>query len=129
MTVPFWCLLVASLIPYVLAATTGYFKAQELGRLDNHYPRIQTLELTGIGARASAAQANAWEALTLFAVAVLVNHLGGGDADTAATLSIVWLVARIGYVVAYLADVPTARSLIFVVGLICAIGVFLGPVL
>ena len=87
MTVPFWCLFIGALIPTLLAFTGGYFKAQQFENVDNNNPRQQSAQLTGAGARAVAAQGNAWEALAVFTAAVAVNSLGGGDPGTAATMS------------------------------------------
>ena len=74
-----------------------------------------------------AAQSNAWEALAVFAPAVLVNHLGGGDPGTAATVSCVWIGARIVHAGAYLSDVAPLRSLAFLVATVCAVTLFLAP--
>lgn len=127
MTVPFWCLFAAALIPILLAFAGGYFKAQQFGSVDNNNPRAQSAQLTGTGARALAAQSNAWEALAVFAPAVLVNHLGGGDPSTAAAMSYVWIGARVVHAGAYLADVAPVRSLAFLVAMVCAITLFLAP--
>ena len=88
MTTPFWCLFIGCLIPYLLAPVAGYYKVQKFDSLDNKNPRAQTAALEGAGARASAAQSNAWEALAVFAAAVLVNHANGGDPGTSATLAL-----------------------------------------
>ena len=72
MTTPLWCLLIAALIPYVLAGISGYYKAQQFDAIDNNNPRAQSAQLEGAGARASAAQSNAWEAFAIFTAAVLV---------------------------------------------------------
>ena len=127
MTVPFWCLFAAALIPILLAFSGGYFKSQQFGSVDNNNPRVQTAQLTGTGARAVAAQSNAWEALAVFAPAVIVNHLGGGDPGTATIMSLVWIGARIVHAGAYLADVAPLRSLAFLVATGCSITLFLGP--
>lgn len=125
MTVPFWCLFVAALIPILIAFTGGYFKAQQFDSVDNNNPRAQSAQLTGTGARVVAAQSNAWEALAVFAPAVLVNHLASGDPGTAATMSCVWVAARVVHAGAYLADVAPVRSLAFLVATVCAITLFL----
>ena len=88
MTTPFWCLFIGCVIPYVLAPVAGYYKTRQFGTLDNKNPRAQTAALEGTGARAAAAQSNAWEALAIFTVAVLVNHAQGGDPGTSATLAL-----------------------------------------
>ena len=116
MTTPFWCLLVAVLIPYVLAMTGGYFKMRQLGSVDNKDPRAQAAALEGAGARAWAAQQNAWEALPVFASAVFIAHLAGADPGRSATAALVFVVARVLHPVAYIANVDVARSLVFLVG-------------
>lgn len=116
MTTPFWCLLVAVLIPYVLAGTGGYFKGKQLGAVDNHNPRAQSLLLSGAGARAVAAQANAWEALPVFASAVFVAHLAGADAGSSAAAALLFVAMRIAHAACYLADLATARSIVFLIG-------------
>lgn len=125
MTTPFWCLLVVMLIPYLLSTATGYVKVKQLGRLDNKQPRIQAAQLEGMGARMVAAQQNAWEALAIFAAAVLVAHVGGGDPEKSATAAIVFVVARIVHAIAYVTNVDVVRSIAFLVGLACAIRLFL----
>jgi uncharacterized MAPEG superfamily protein len=117
MTTPFWCLLAAVLIPYVLAMTGGYFRMKQFGSVDNKHPRAQAAALEGAGARAWAAQQNAWEALPVFASAVFVAHLAGADPQSSATAAVVFVVARVLHPVAYIANVDVARSLVFLVGL------------
>jgi len=125
MTVPFWCVLVGCVLPYLLAGASGYFKSQQFGSVDNHEPRTQSAKLVGAGARAVAAQANAWEALTVFAPAVIVNHLASdGGTPMAATLSLVWVGARVAHAVCYLADLDKLRSLVFLVATTCSIALF-----
>lgn len=125
MTVPFWCLLVTALLPYVLSISSGVARARQLERLDNKIPRQQQAQLRGWGARVVAAQQNAWEALPVFASAVFVAHLTGADAGTAAALSVVFVAARVAHAAFYLADLDILRSLAFVVGLGCCVGLFL----
>lgn len=119
MTTPLRCLLVVAVLPYVLAAIGGHLRMKQLGRLDNEHPRIQALQLEGIAARALAAQANAWEALAAFGVAVLVAHVVVADPAASATASVVYLATRIAHPVLYLANLATLRTLVFVVGLGC----------
>jgi uncharacterized MAPEG superfamily protein len=115
---------VGCLIPFVLAGVGGYFKSRQFGSLDNKNPRAQTAALEGPGARAAAAQSNAWEALAVFTAAVFVNHATGGDAGTSGTLAMVWVAARILHAIFYVADIDMARSGVFLVGLGCSLGLF-----
>ncbi|MBD2857464.1 MAPEG family protein [Spongiibacter sp. KMU-158] len=124
MTIAFWCLLIACLLPIVTAWACGYFRMKQLGKVDNKHPRAQYLQLEGAGARAVAAQQNAWEALPIFASGVLVAHAAGvaqGNADMAA---MIFVAARILYPVFYIANIDMLRSLSFIVGLGASISLF-----
>ena len=124
MTIPFWSLLVTALMPIVLAWVSGYFRQKQLGVIDNKQPRAQNVLLKGAGARAVAAQQNAWEALAIFTVAVFVAHLAGADAAKAALAAEIFVVARFFHAVFYIADKDVLRSLAFAVGLGCSIWLF-----
>jgi len=124
MTIPFQCLAVVAFLPYVCSWMGGYFRYRQFGRIDNKNPRRQAAALEGAGARAQAAQANAWEALPFFTAGVVVSHLSGADPETAATLSIVFVATRILHPILYLADLDIVRSLVFVAGLGCVVGLF-----
>lgn len=125
MTIPFWCLLIVLIIPYLLAGVAGYFKTTQLGTLDNNNPRQQSAALTGAGARAFAAQQNAWEAMAVFTAAVLVAHFAGADAQMSANLAMAFVAFRLLHAVAYIADWATLRSLLFVGALASAIWLFI----
>ena len=119
MTTPFWCLLVVAVLPYLLANMGGYFKFKQFGNLDNNHPRLQAARLEGIGARALAAQMNAWEALGVFSAAVFMAHLTHADPEASATAAKIYVATRIAHPVFYLADIAPARSAAFLVGLGC----------
>jgi uncharacterized MAPEG superfamily protein len=124
MTTPFWCLLAASVIPFLLGFVSYYFRYKQFGSIDNKYPRLQQAQLAGAGARAQAAEENAFEALPVFAGAVFVAHLAGASAGTAAVLSVIFVVARVLHAIAYLTNIDPLRTLVFLVGLGCSIGLF-----
>jgi uncharacterized MAPEG superfamily protein len=121
MTTPFWCLVLVAGLPIGLALVGDYFRHVELGSVDNRDPRGQAARLEGAGARAYAAQANAWEALPLFAVAVFVAHLSGGDTSNSAIASVLFLIARVAHAAFYIADRSTLRSVSFLVAFGCCI--------
>jgi len=116
MTTPFWCLLVAVLLPIVLAGIGGYHKSKQFETVDNNNPRAQNARLEGAGARAVAAQNNAWEALAMFTAAVSVAHMAGADPGSSATAAMLFVAARVLHAGFYLADIAPARSLSFLVG-------------
>lgn len=124
MTTPFWCLLVVVFIPFVLAGISGYFKSQQFGSVDNNNPRAQSAQLEGAGARAVAAQHNAWEALAVFTASVAVAHMAGADAGWSATAAMLFVVSRILHAGFYIADIAPLRSLSFMVGTLSCIWLF-----
>jgi len=124
-TTPLWCLLIVALLPYPLAFSGGYFKMRQFGAVDNKHPRQQAQLLEGIGARAVAAQSNAWEALGFFTAVLAVLSLANPEAArgaTAANLSLGFLATRVLHPIFYLANIDVARSLVFLVGFGCGIG-------
>jgi len=116
-TIPFWCLVIVALIPYGIAIAGDYFRKTSLGSIDNNNPRDQAAALRGAGARSYAAQANAWEALPFFTVAVVLAHLTGGDIFQSAIASIAFVVARLLHAIFYIGGLATLRSLSFLVSL------------
>jgi uncharacterized MAPEG superfamily protein len=115
MTTPFWCLLIAVFIPFVLAMTGGYFKSQQFDAVDNNNPRAQSAQLEGAGARAVAAQQNAWEALAMFTPAVAVAHMAGADPSSSTTAALLFVAARVLHAGFYIADLAPLRSVSFLV--------------
>ena len=124
MTTPFWCLFAVILMPIVLAFVGGSYSGKAFGKADNKNPRGQAAKLDGPGARAYAAQENAWEAAIMFTAAVLTSHLAGVSAATATPWAIAFVVFRILHPIFYIKDIDLARSASFVGGLVCVIGLF-----
>lgn len=124
MTTPFWCLLIAVVIPYLLAGVGAYLRVQQLGSLDANHPRVQALELRGAAARAYAAQLNAWEALAVFGAAVFMAHFLGADAGQSATASLIFVGARVLHPVMYIADLAILRTVAFAAGFLSCLWLF-----
>lgn len=126
MIVPFWCLLVACLIPIILSWVSGYYRQKQFGAVDNKQPRLQSARLEGAGARAIAAQQNAWEALAVFTAAVFVAYASGvADAANAALAAEIFIAARVLHAIFYLANKDALRSLAFLVSYGCSIWLFI----
>lgn len=120
MTMAYWCVLVVGLLPYVAAL------AAKLGvPYDNHDPRAWLAGLTGWRSRANAAQHNGFEAFPLFAVAVIVAQLTGVGQGRVDALAGGFVAARVAHFAAYVADMPTLRSILWFVGLACILGLFI----
>jgi uncharacterized MAPEG superfamily protein len=125
MTVPFWCLVIVCFLPYVWGPFSIPARKAQLGSVDNKNPRGQQIQLTGQGARAVAAHKNAFEAIAVFAPAVIVAHIAGADPGWSARLAEIFVLARVVHGVAYLADLDLLRSGMFGVAILCDAGLFL----
>lgn len=120
MTVAFWCVLVAGLLPYAATLTAKIGAAG----FDNRNPRDWLSKQDGFRRRANAAQNNAFEAFPLFAAAVLVAHIAGAPQSRVDLLAILFVLARLSYTVFYVANLSTLRSLAWFVGIGSAVAIF-----
>ena len=121
MTTPLWCLVVVLFMPTLLSFAGGYYRARAFGKPDNKHPRLQAAQLEGAGARAYAAQENAWEAAIGFSAVILIAHVVGVSASEAAPWAIAFVVTRILHPILYIANIDWARSIVFLVGIVCLI--------
>ena len=121
-----WMLLVASLLPIV---AVSFAKVQK--GYDNRTPRdfIGSLPVGSLGRRMAAAQENSWEALMMFAPALLLATWRGVDAATLNILAGVFIAARWAYLWCYAKDLATARSSVWFVGVLCVLGLYIASAL
>lgn len=127
LTVAYWAVLVAALLPIVCAglAKWGMFaKPRRDGGYDNHNPRAWLARQSDWRARANAAQANSFEALPLFIGAVIVAHQLGAMQTRLDVLAFLFVVLRLVYILLYVADIATARSIVWVLALAVNIAIF-----
>jgi uncharacterized MAPEG superfamily protein len=115
MTVLIGCLIIAVLFPYLTKLPLAYAMHQS-GRYDNNYPRTQQSTLKGFGARALGAHQNSFEALIVFATAVLTAIATHHTSNIIQGLAIFYIVSRIIYYVFYFADFASLRSLLWALG-------------
>jgi uncharacterized MAPEG superfamily protein len=108
--VPYAAIAVAFALIYVPRSVVGREMKRLAGGYDNRDPRTQQAQLAGLGRRALGAHHNGFEAFAPFAAAVLMAAQRGVNRDVAAGLCIGFIVARMAYVWAYLADKPAVRS-------------------
>ncbi|CAI8795578.1 MULTISPECIES: MAPEG family protein [Pseudomonas] len=127
MTVALWCILIAIFLPYLC---TGVAKVSGGYRLkDNHDPRGFLDSLEGLGKRANAAQLNSFEVTPAFAAAVIVAHLAGNaELVTINVLSVLFITSRLLYIIFYLTDLATLRSLMWLVGMGLIVSFFVASV-
>jgi uncharacterized MAPEG superfamily protein len=119
MTIALWCVLVAGLLPYVATVI-----AKAGTDFDNRNPRAWLARQQGYRHRASAASMNAFEALPLFAAAVLIAQVLRGPQPSANLLALGFITARILHLACYLADLSSLRSIAWGLGMLCVLGLF-----
>jgi len=119
MSIAYWCVLIAGLLPYAATLT-----AKAGARFDNRKPREWLAQQSGYRSRANAAQLNGFEAFPLFAAAVIVAHLMDAPQARVDLLAMVFIASRLAYLGFYLADQATLRSLAWFVGIGSAVAIF-----
>jgi uncharacterized MAPEG superfamily protein len=117
MTIAFWCVFVAALLPYV---AFGFVRGA-----DAKNPRTSIKSFEGQSARAHAAHLNAFEAFPPFAAAIVISHLTLGANTVTNLLALVFVIARVAHLGFYLADRQPPRSASFTVGLVIVIILFI----
>ena len=129
-TLAYWCLLAAALLPIACAglAKAGKFGIPRRdGGYDNTNPRNWLARQKDWRARANAAQANSFEALPLFMAAVIIAHQLGANQARVDILAFMFVVLRILYIMMYVSDMATARSVLWAAALLVNIGIlFIG---
>jgi len=120
MTIAFWCVLIAALLPYVPFALVS-------SKVDMRAPRKGERDLEGLAARALGAHLNAFETFPPFAAAVIVAHLVEGASATVNVLAVLYIVARLAHTGFYLADKAKPRSASFTIGMILMVVIFVQP--
>jgi uncharacterized MAPEG superfamily protein len=120
MTIAYWCVLFMGFFPIVAA---GIAKKGFEG-YDNGMPREWLAKQTGFRARANAAQANLFESLPLFFAAVIIASIENAPQERIDLLALGFVAARIAYLVCYVANWPTTRSIVWFVGIACVAAIF-----
>jgi len=127
MTIAYFCIIVACLLPIVcagLAKSKGFGRPRREGGFDNEHPREWLAKLTGWQARANAAQANSFEALPLFVAGVLVAHQMNAAQGTLDALAVAFVAMRLAFIGAYLADKASLRSMVWLAGVVISVALF-----
>jgi uncharacterized MAPEG superfamily protein len=119
MTIALWCVLAAGLLPYISTMI-----AKSKGPYDNNAPRDWLQNQTGFRQRANAAQQNSFEAFPLFAAAVSVAQLLNAPHATIDRLAAAFIAVRLLYVICYVADWATLRTLVWFAGMVCVVSIF-----
>lgn len=120
MTLAYWCILVAAILPYPIVMLAKASK-----NFDNRAPREQLAQAEGYRKRANWAQFNAFEAFPPFAAAVIIAQLQHAPQATINTLAITFISMRVLHAIFYVLDKPTLRSIVWGAGFACVIGLFI----
>jgi uncharacterized MAPEG superfamily protein len=123
MTIAFWTILAAIALPWLMAALKKSPLAVS-GKYSNRAPRAMQPKLEGLSQRAHWAEQNSFEILPAFVAAVLVAHLAGAEQMLVDQLSIGFIVSRVLYSICYLMNWASLRSLVWMVGLLFIVGLF-----
>ena len=117
MTIAYWCILIAALLPYAWVAI-----AKAGPRYDNRDPRAWMAKQDNPRAhRAYSAQLNAFEAFAPFAAGVLMAQFAGVDPQRIAWLAIAFVALRVLHGIFYVTNVHALRSLAWFCGFVCVV--------
>jgi len=126
MTTAEWCVF-AALMLYLL--TIAPIKWLGFRRFDNSKPRDPAFYQDPIAARALGAHQNGIEAFPFFAIAVLLAEFRGGPQRYVNELAVLFVIVRIAYVLTYLGNRPTLRSILWSIGFAINCAIFFLPAL
>lgn len=119
MTLAYWCVLIAAILPYPLALI-----AKVASGYDNRAPRDFLAGAEGYRKRANWAQMNAFEAFPPFAAAVVIAHQVKAEQGMIDVLAATFIAMRLLHAAFYVADKATLRSIAWAAGFGCVIGLF-----
>ena len=123
MTIADLCLLAA-----VILTIASIAPAKLDGReFDNANPRDPGYYRPGLRARLQGAHINGFEAFPFFAAAVILAEMRGVSQGAVNTLAVAFILARIVYVMLYLTNRPTPRSVVWSVAFLINVAIFLSP--
>ena len=125
MTIADLCLLAAVVLTIVSIMPA---KLNGVREYDNANPRDPRFYTPGLRARSQGAHLNGYEAFPFFAAAVILAEMRAVPQGTVNALAVAFVIARIVYVLMYLGNRPTLRSVVWFVGLACNLGIFFSPV-
>jgi uncharacterized MAPEG superfamily protein len=126
MTIADYCVF-ASLVLVLL--TIAPVKWLGIRSFDNARPRDPQFYEDPLRARAWGAHQNGIESFPFFAAAVLLAEFREAPQNLINELALLFVIVRIAYVLTYLGNRPTLRSILWVIGFTINVGVFFLPLL
>lgn len=123
MTIADWCILVAVLL-YLLTLAP----VKVIGRdFKNSAPRDPAFYEHPIRARVLGAHINGIETFPFFAAAILLAEFKHGSQPVVDGLAVGFLIVRVAFVGAYVAGWPTTRTLLWNLGFLVNVLIFISP--
>jgi uncharacterized MAPEG superfamily protein len=126
MTIAEWCVFGALLL-YLL--TIAPIKWIGFHRFDNANPRDPDFYKGPIGSRALGAHQNGIEAFPFFAAAVLLAEFRGSPQRYVNELAVLFLIVRVAYVLTYVGNRPSLRSILWALGFLINVAIFFMPLI
>lgn len=120
MTLAYWCVFIAALLPYFTV-----FIAKRDKRYDNAEPRAWLERQEGMKRRANYAHLNGFEAFPFFAAAVIIAQQLRAPQHGIDVLALAFILLRFAYTLLYLGNLPNWRSLVWFAGFACTVTIFL----
>ena len=126
MTLAEWCVFGALLL---YLATIASIKWIRFRGFDNSRPRDPAFYADAIAQRALGAHQNGIETFPFFAFAVLLAEFRDAPQRLIDELAVLFLIVRIAYMLTYLGNRPTLRSILWSIGFAINLGIFFMPML
>src|ERR1700730_7948722 len=126
MNVARWCVFASLMLTLLSIASVKWFR---FGRFDNSKPRDPAFYNDPIASRALGAHQNGIEAFPFFAIAVLLAEFRAGPQRLIEELAVLFLIVRIAYVLTYLGNRPTLRSILWSIGFAINLAIFFLPLI
>ena len=126
MTLAEWCVLGAVLLYLLTIVSIKWIRFRSF---DNSRPRNPAFYQDALSQRALGAQQNGIETFPFFAFAVLLAEYRDSPQRLIDELAALFLIVRIAYVLTYLGDRPTLRSILWSIGFAINLVIFFMPML
>ncbi|MDU1805193.1 MAG: MAPEG family protein, partial [Bradyrhizobium sp.] len=113
MTIAELCIFASVMLYLLTIAPVKWISVDGAGRYDNARPRDPAFYAGGIRERALGAHQNGIEAFPFFAAAVLLAEFRGAPQNLINELSVLFLIVRTAYVLTYVGNRPSLRSILW----------------
>ena len=126
MTIAEWCVFAIVLLYLLSIAPIKWLRFR---RFDNSRPRDPAFYDDPIRSRALGAHQNGIETFPFFAVAVLLAEFRAAPQNLINELAILFLIVRGAYVLTYLGNRPTLRTILWNIGFVINTAIFFLPLI